>query len=65
MAVDAIAAQFSREGAADQEPAEAGSEHGARRSFAFIGMGDRRPGGGDIGRRHGEILREDFANKTA
>lgn len=65
VAVEAIAAQLSQEGAADQRPAEADSGERARHRFGFIGMGDSGPGGGDIGRRHDEILREQFADKTA
>jgi len=60
VAVEAIAAQLSREG----QPAGEG-EQAARQRFPFIGMGDSGPGGGDIGRRHDEILREHFADKTA
>jgi hypothetical protein len=60
VAVEAIAAQLSREG---QRAGE--GEQAARQRFPFIGMGDSGPGGGDIGRRHDEILREHFADKTA
>jgi hypothetical protein len=37
----------------------------ARGRFRFIGMGHSGAAGGDIGRRHEEIIREHFANKTA
>jgi hypothetical protein len=37
----------------------------ALRRFAFIGMGASGAGGGDVGRRHDEILREEFVSKTA
>lgn len=63
VAVEAIAAQLSQE--AGQRSAEASSEQSARQRFAFIGMGDSGPDGGDVGRCHEEILREHFANKTA
>jgi hypothetical protein len=61
VAVEAIAAQLSQE--AGQPSGE--GEQPARQRFPFIGMGDSGPGGGDIGQRHDEILREHFANKTA
>lgn len=35
-----------------------------RRRFAFIGMGDSGPAGGDIGRRHREVIRDSQANKS-
>lgn len=63
VAVDAIAAQLGQ--GPVRRPPETGSSQPTRRRFAFIGMGDSGPGGGDIGRRHDEILREDFASKTA
>jgi hypothetical protein len=43
----------------------AGHPEPARERFRFIGMGHSGADGGDIGRRHEEILREHFANKTA
>lgn len=36
-----------------------------RRRFAFIAMGDSGPGGGDIGRRHREVIRDSAAHKRA
>lgn len=37
----------------------------ARRRLGFIGIGDSGDNGGDIGRRHHEIIRDAFADKTA
>lgn len=42
-----------------------GRDETPRERFGFVGMGDSDPGGGEIGRRHEEILREHFATKTA
>ena len=53
------------EGFGRDERPEPGRERPARERFGFIGLGDSGPGGGDIGRRHDEILREHFAHKTA
>jgi len=60
VALEAIEAQFPAEGT--ERPAR---PQPGRERFGFIGLGDSGPGGGDIGRRHDEILREHFATKTA
>lgn len=36
-----------------------------RQRFAFIGMGDSGPAGGDFGRRHREVIRDSSADKSA
>jgi hypothetical protein len=36
-----------------------------RRRFAFAGMGDSGPTGGDIGRRHREVIAQSVASKSA
>ncbi len=37
----------------------------SRKRFGFVGIGDSGPGGGDIGRRHREVIREAYSKKTA
>ncbi|MGH9165735.1 MAG: hypothetical protein ACRDZW_09515 [Acidimicrobiales bacterium] len=37
----------------------------ARRRLSFSGVGSSGPGGGDIARRHREVMAEHFADKTA
>lgn len=63
VAVEAIAAQLPQD--VGDPAAEAGSERPPRQRFGFIGLGNSGPRGGDVGRRHDEVLREHFADKTA
>lgn len=37
----------------------------ARRRLSFSGVGSSGPAGGDIGRRHREVIAERFADKAA
>ena len=37
----------------------------AGKRFRFVGMGDSGPSGGDIGRRHRQVIGEINATKTA
>lgn len=41
------------------------SDSWRRRRFAFAGMGESGPEGGDIGRRHREVIAESVAYKSA
>lgn len=53
VAVEAIKARFPL-------PRSAGGKR-----FPFVGMGDSGPNGGDIGRRHRQVIGETNATKTA
>jgi hypothetical protein len=62
--LEAVAAQ--RNLSAEQVAVEAiEAQLPARRSLSFSGVGSSGPDGGDIGRRHREIIRDHFADKTA
>jgi len=37
----------------------------SRKRFGFVGTGDSGSGGGDIGRRHREVIREEYSKNTA
>ena len=36
-----------------------------RDRFGFVAMGDSGPGGGDIGRRHRDVISEEFSKRAA
>jgi hypothetical protein len=62
--VEAVAAE--RGTSAEQVAVEAiEAQLPARRRLSFSGVGSSGPGGGDIGRRHREVIAEAFADKTA
>lgn len=66
-----VAGQASERGVAPEQVAAELVTSGAltaswrRRRFAFAGMGDSGPRGGDIGRRHREAIAESLADKRA
>lgn len=62
--VEAVAAQ--RRQSPEQVAIEAiEAQLPARRRLSFSGIGSSGAGGGDIARRHREIIAEAFADKTA
>jgi hypothetical protein len=65
MTVDELAAETLDARYPPPRPEPEPLEPGAKRHLSFAGIGSSGSAGGDIARRHKEIIAEAFADKTA
>jgi hypothetical protein len=65
VAVDQVAAELVAAGLAHDTTTQDLAPAAPARRLAFAGIGSSGPGGGDIARRHRQVLAEAFAGKTA
>ena len=63
--VDQVAAELVAAALAHETATQVPAPEAPVRRLAFAGIGSSGPGGGDIARRHRQVLAEAFAGKTA